>query len=259
MYQKKRLSQIFLHDHNIIQKMCRKAGDLSKIQVVEVGCGKGILSHALAQRAKSLDIVEVDETWLKATQEKLQDFNTVSFHHCSILDSTVWQALPARFQMIANIPYHLTSDLLERLVLNKHKCTKAIIMIQKEVAEKWVAKVGEKLYMAQSLFCQYHFEAKILFEVPKTCFYPQPKIDSAVIELVPKQSSLSADAERNLFKVIKSGFWGRRKTLKSCLMRSPYLELHKDHLTKLEKDARLSQRAETLSMQDFKQISDLLF
>ena len=74
--------------------MCRKAGDLSEIQVVEVGCGKGILSHALAQRAKSLDIVEVDETWLKATQEKLQDFNTVSFHHCSILDSTVWQALP---------------------------------------------------------------------------------------------------------------------------------------------------------------------
>lgn len=258
MYQKKRLSQIFLHDHNIIQKMCRLAGDLSQSSIVEVGCGKGILSQALAEKAKQLDIVELDETWLNFTQEKLQDFKNIHFHHLSILDKSIWQKLPSAFQMIANIPYHLTSDLLEALVLNKTQCQKAILMIQKEVAQKWVASVGQKLYMAQSLFCQYHFETKILFEVPKTCFYPQPKIDSAVIQLIPKTSILSVDAENKLFKVIKAGFWGRRKTLKSCLSRSPHLKVDSDKIKKLALDPRLSQRAETLSLVSWINLSEQL-
>ena len=175
MYQKKRLSQIFLHDHNIILKMCRLAGNLSQSHVIEIGCGKGILSQALAERSKRLDIVEVDDTWLTLTQEKLKAFETVHFHHSSILEQAVWECFPQPFHIIANIPYHLTSDFLEQLIVNKNNCTKAIVMIQKEVAQKWVANVGKKYTWPKAYFASITLRPTYCLMSPKHVFTPNLK------------------------------------------------------------------------------------
>ena len=268
MPQKKHLSQVFLHDHNIINKIIAKSPIDPTSPIIEIGCGKGILSLKLAQRCEEMGqelvIVEVDEEWIKYTKEVLKSYNHVRFIHASFLDECIYDQLPKRFQVIANIPYRITSDILEQLIYLKARLVSATLMIQDDVARKWVALPKKtaskpKIYMSQSLFCQYHFKANILFDIAKTCYYPQPKVDSSMIHLAPFKHELSKDLEDLLFKIIKAGFWGRRKTLKSCLSRSPHLKLDSKALQSHNLAPTLApfleKRAEMLSLDEFIQLA----
>ena len=258
MPQKKHLGQVFLHDHNIIKKTVQKACINPNYPVVEIGCGKGILTKALAAVSKELYVIEIDPEWYHETQSKLAHLKHLNFINQSVLDQDVFNTIPKPFQIVANIPYHITSDILDKLVSLKKHIYQASIMVQKDVALKWVSRVNDTLYMSQSLYAQYHFDLNILFHVSKTCFYPVPKVDSSVIQLKPKQNVLNAKLEELVFKIIKSGFWGRRKPLRSCLSRSPYLQLSKQTLSNSQHQDILNQRIEQLCFDKIRMLANTL-
>lgn len=213
---KKGLSQNFLIDGNILNKMI-EATDLQKEDtVVEIGPGPGVLTEALLAKGASVIAIEKDEklaNYLKRLQNgKLQiivdDFRNVRFKRLLKGEQKV--------KIIANIPYSLTGIILQELLPKQELITSIHLMIQKEVAERCTADVKTKDYSSFTLFTDYHADAKLLFTVPKTCFYPKPKVDSAVLELKLKKPPVDAPYE-NLFEMIRMAFQMRRKMLRASL------------------------------------------
>lgn len=213
---KKGLSQNFLIDGNILKKMIERADLQEKDTVVEIGPGPGVLTETLLAKGVSVIAIEKDEklaNHLRRFQNgKLQilvdDFRNVRFKHLLKKEQKV--------KVIANIPYSLTGIILQELLPKEDLITSIHLMVQKEVAERCTAAVKTKAYSSFTLFTKYHADAKLLFTVSKTCFYPKPKVDSAAIELKLKKPPVDAPYEK-LFEMIRMTFQMRRKMLRSSL------------------------------------------
>ncbi|MDJ0651548.1 MAG: 16S rRNA (adenine(1518)-N(6)/adenine(1519)-N(6))-dimethyltransferase RsmA [Simkaniaceae bacterium] len=213
---KKGLSQNFLVDGNILKKMI-KAADLQEDDaVVEIGPGPGVLTEALLDRGAFVIAIEKDEKlahYLKRLQNgKLQilvdDFRNVLFKRLLKGEQKV--------KVIANIPYSLTGIILQELLPKQDLITSIHLMVQKEVAKRCTADIKTKNYSSFTVFTNYHADAKLLFTVPKTCFYPKPKVDSAVLQLNLKKPPVDTPYEK-LFKMIRIAFQKRRKMLRASL------------------------------------------
>ena len=240
----KTLGQVFLHDQNIIEKIIKFAEPKQSETIVEIGCGKGILSKSLAQKCKNLHIVEIDTRWLDYV--KAFAIENVTYHHSDVLKFD-FSSL-GTFKVIANIPYQITTPILEHLIKYKSQLSTVTIMIQKEVADRIMATPGTKTFGLLTLFCNYHFNIKKGFNVSKECFFPKPTVTSTVIQLTPKDSELATNDEQLFFAMTKSLFWGRRKTMLNGLLNSPHI-----HCNETIKDLKLpilKQRAEILSLSE---------
>jgi len=264
--QNKRLGQVFLHDRNILRKIIDSADLDPSDTVIEIGCGDGILSVALAERCKHLHIVEFDAYYLDKTRSLLEGKDNVSFHHCDALKFDFLEALRHRsmtegtegeitpFKMVANIPYQISAKLLQKAVDFSHHCTGLSLLVQKEFALKCVGVPGTKAYTSLAVYLQFHFDIKLAFGVGRNCFYPVPEVDSAVITLTPR-TPLPYTVNASYFDLVRGAFWGRRKTLKRCLIENPYLSFEK---TTLEQCPFLIDnpliRGETMSIDDFYQL-----
>jgi 16S rRNA (adenine1518-N6/adenine1519-N6)-dimethyltransferase len=207
---KKSLSQNFLIDPNITRKIVQTASVKENDFVLEIGPGPGALTETLLQAGAKVYAVELDSVFAKELYRFQNGKLTV--YEGDFLKFPLKQ-LPDNLKVVANLPYHITTPILEKLFA--HSFSNITVMVQKEVAQRMMAKAGTKDFGALSLFIQFYANIGQCFTVPPSCFYPKPAIDSAVIRLDAKTVP-DIDADR-FFSIVHSAFQKRRKMLTSSL------------------------------------------
>lgn len=259
----KALGQNFLIDGNILKNIS-KAGEITKEDLIlEIGPGIGTLTEELALNAKKVVAVELDKNLLPILGETLKAYDNIEVVHGDILKLDLKELIDNKLEggpikVVANLPYYITTPIIGKLLEEDFNIHSIIIMVQKEVADRIVATPNSKDYGALSLFINFYSNPEIILKVPKTVFMPQPRVDSAVVKLNIKDEL--PDVDRNLFfKVVKSAFSKRRKTLLNSLS-SGKLGLEKEIIKKVLKEADIpfNIRAENLNIEDFIKISKIL-
>ncbi|MBU0649255.1 ribosomal RNA small subunit methyltransferase A [Patescibacteria group bacterium] len=249
--------QNFLIDKNIIAKIIERAALAPQDSILEIGPGLGVLTAALAGAAKKVLAVEQDK---KLFQILSDEFNlpNVKFINSDILkisNQKIAELLGSKeYEIVSNLPFQITSSIFEKFLANEPRPKHLIFMIQREVAERVIAASPRMNLLA--LFVQFHARAQILFRVGKNSFWPIPKVDSAVIELVPKSSdvldrALGRADINNFWHLVKMGYRSKRKYLFNNLVR--YANISKSDLAlifgQLGMDPKI--RAQNLDLQNW--------
>ena len=255
----KSLGQNFLIDKNIVDKIVDGA-DISGKNVIEVGPGIGTISYEMAKTCKKLVLIEVDETLIPILHENMSDFDNVTIINQDILKTDLKEIQDKyfdgeSFEFVSNLPYYITTPIIEKIFEEDLDCKSMTIMVQKEVADRMLATEKDKDYSSLSVFVKYYSDAKLLTKVPKSVFMPQPKIDSAVLRLDLRIYDEDVNKGK-LFALVRAGFLKRRKTILNSL--SAVAE--KDELKKVFEKTGLKEnlRAENLSLDDFIKIANEL-
>ena len=210
----KKYGQNFLIDANIVAKIASQSSDKEHL-TLEIGPGIGSLTQMLARYAKEVVAYEIDPKLIPLLKDNFKDVSNIHIIHEDFMDVDFKKAFYANKQInvCANLPYYITSDILAALL--EARCFESVtVMVQKEVAERICAAPGAADYGAFSVFCQYHAQPEILFDVPPACFIPQPKVTSSVLHLKVRGAPPAEVAdEAFFFRVVRASFAQRRKTL----------------------------------------------
>ena len=256
--------QNFLTAAWVPQRIAEEAGVDETAGVLEIGPGIGPLTQQLCLRAKKVVAVEVDTTLKPILKRTLGEFDNLELLFADAMKLDLAALVQDRFAGLrplacANLPYYITSPVLTAL-LEARAFESVTVMIQKEVAQRICAKPGSPDYSAFTVFCNYYAEPEILFDVPPSCFLPQPKVTSSVITLKTRRT-LPWDIrdEALFFKVVRSSFAMRRKTLVNGLA-AGFPNKTKPELTELlvSLGHRPDVRGETLSIEEFAEIANKL-
>ena len=256
--------QNFLIEGWVPREIVEAAGIDETCGVLEVGPGVGPLTQALCDSAGRVVAVEVDRSLQPILAETLADWDNYTLIFGDILKTDipalVRDSFPGMRPMAcANLPYYITSPVLSALL--EARCFEAVtVMVQKEVAQRICAAPGTGEYSAFSIFCQYHADPEILFEVPPECFFPAPKVTSAVITLRCRKSPPCPIADEGLFfKTVKASFAQRRKTLVNGLS-AGFPRIPKAELAQAVREAGYLEniRGETLDIPGFARVADAL-
>ena len=283
---KRHLGQVFLYDTSILRRIIQIAQLSEEDLVVEIGPGRGSLTRMLAESAKNVIAIELDERLFEELKVRLAGCDNVLLIHEDALKYP-YENLPD-FKVVANIPYYITTPIIFRLLQMKHtpdlwdaqkigeiipsphptlkkgggvgyqvkKNLKSMTLtIQKEVAERIVASPGGKDYGVLSVMIQYYTEPELKFIIPRGAFRPIPKINSAVVHFkILEKPPVSVKNEEFFFRVVKMAFSQRRKMLSNALK-----SMGEDIKDKLAEAGIIpSRRPETLSIEEFARLSDVL-
>ena len=250
----KRLGQNFLIDPNIVRKIVTLAELSSNDHVLELGPGRGILTEALSRAAGHVTAIEVDprlHAYLKTKQPELPNVELV----CDDALAYPVENLPMGTIVVANLPYYISTPLLFRLLGQRGRFPRMVLMLQDEVADRLVAQPGGSDYGVLSVMTQYAADITKAFRVSAQCFRPRPDVASAVVRLGMKERTrLSPKEEVTLRALVKAAFAHRRKTLVNSLRDEGY-ELHPVIETLQRLEIALARRAETLSVEEFLQLA----
>lgn len=211
-FAKKSLGQNFLNNPLVREDILAAAGDLRNKNVLEIGPGLGFLTTKLISAGAQVTAIELDERAMKVLQSDFGQMKNVHLIHGDIIEQDLDKLFSdTLYQIVANIPYNITSRLLRKILAEtNHKPTTAILMIQKEVAKKLCAKKNSILKLSVEIFAQ----PEILFEVPRECFSPVPRVDSAVIKLtIYPRPFIPKEDQKVFFEAIHAGFSEKRKKL----------------------------------------------
>lgn len=257
---KKRLSQNFLIDGNIIRKIVATAHVLPRDVVLEIGPGPGALTEALLACGATVIAVEKDPILADALQ-RLQKDDRLHVHNCDIMEFDAQSALKPfltgkKAKLIANLPYHLTTPILERFISSHSIFSQLVVMVQEEVARRLTSPPGNRIYGSLTVFLNYYSRPHYAFRVSSSCFYPIPKVDSAVVALELKEPPRVAD-EARFFELTRTAFEQRRKMLRSSLRELYKAENVMQALEFLGKSPLA--RPEELSIDDFVALFDQLY
>ena len=275
MTPKKHLGQNFLHDQRILGKITDACAFTPQDTVVEIGPGKGVLTRLLAPRVKTLYAVEYDKDLVAYLKDlsfpSASVGNPVHIIHADFLK---WDLdnIPQPVKVIGNIPYYISTPIIERLIAQRAGITEAFLTVQLEFGRRLAAKSGGKEYGSLSCFIQYYAEVQVLFKIKNSCFTPVPKVDSCFVRLAfrPKPAYHPKN-EAMVFKVIRQAFSQRRKTIVNALL--PLVERFpspsvgrvreggaKEYLARVLGALSLSPqtRPEQISLQNYVDISDAL-
>ena len=245
-HHKKKLGQHFLIDKNIIRKIVDIANVQENEQVWEIGPGKGILTEELLNRNCNLTAFEIDEKLYPILEDKFS--NKINLIKEDVLKANWKKLLPdEKVKIVANLPFQITSPFLFKVVSFAEHFSKIVIMIQKEVAQRIKAKVGSKDYGILTLKMQYYFDISYEFTVKSHLFYPKPKVDSAVISLIPRKEKPEIEDEKFFWRIVETSFRNRRKMLRNNLKEI----LNAEQIEELSDDFDLSKRGETLTESEF--------
>lgn len=233
--------------------------------VLEIGPGIGALSSQLCRRAGKVVAVELDKTLLPILDETMANFDNFEVVSADILKTDIPALVREKFAgltpiVCANLPYNITTPAINALI--ESQCFASItVLVQKEVAERLCANPGTPAYGAFSVFMQYYTEPELLFEVPKECFEPMPKVTSAVLRAVTRERPpVKVGDEAFFFKTVYAAFALRRKTLVNSLLTAFGRQFTKEELTQLIVDCGLdaSVRGEKLGLAEFAALSAIL-
>ncbi len=259
----KSMGQNFLIESWVPQQIAASSGAREESGILEIGPGIGCLTKELASYGGKVVAVELDKALLPILAVTLASSPNAQVVSGDILDVNIPAFVEEYFQgkkpmVCANLPYNITSPILTALI-DSHCFERITVMIQKEVAQRIAAKAGDSAYGGFSIYCQYHCEAELLFDVPATCFHPAPKVTSAVLQLTPKAPPKEVDDEKHFFQVVKASFAQRRKTLQNSLssMMSQYT---KEQVAECLEACGLKAdiRGQRLSIEDFARLSKVL-
>ena len=241
---KKHLGQHFLKDENIAKKIADSLSEENYDTVLEIGPGMGVLTKYLLQKNYTTYVIEID----KESVEYLQ------VHYLNLADRIISENflkinLVDYFQdqsvaIIGNFPYNISTQIVFKTLANKHQIPELCGMFQKEVAQRITQKAGSKIYGILSVLTQAFYDVEYLFTVPPTVFDPPPKVDSGVIRLIRKKDYTLPVDEQLFYKVVKTAFNQRRKTLRNSLKSFNLSD-------KLREDTIFAERPEQLSVKEF--------
>ncbi|WGS65805.1 16S rRNA (adenine(1518)-N(6)/adenine(1519)-N(6))-dimethyltransferase RsmA [Marinitoga aeolica] len=213
IYLKKSLGQNFLATEVYAKKIVQKSGITNEDTVIEIGPGAGTLTEALAKTGAKIFAFEIDQRLNPLLVERFQNYNNVNIQFIDFLKADLSNFEKPKY--VANIPYYITSPILEKIFLETPDFQLATLMVQKEYGDRMLARSG-KNYSPLSIFVQFFCNVEKLITVPPHAFIPNPKIDSVVIKLTPKENIPDIDKNK-FFKFIHIAFSQRRKTIKNNL------------------------------------------
>ena len=248
MMPKKELGQHWLKDRDILAAIADDAELMPEDTVLEIGPGLGTLTSELLRRAGRVVAVEFDPDLARKLPGQFPGKNLQVVHE-DILQFNLG-SLPAGYKVVANVPYYITSKIIEKLMTAKNKPSLVVILVQKEVAERVAAGPGDMSILAIS--AQVFAKARLGVEVPREYFTPPPKVDSQVVILETLAAPLVApEDEKAFFRVVKAGFSAKRKKLRSSI--SAGLAISKPAAEELLRHANINpdDRAEDLSIEDW--------
>lgn len=218
MKAKKSLGQNFLIDNNIINKIIDEIPAAKGDLIIEIGPGRGALTKMLKNKNSFLICYEVDKD-LKSILNPLEDNNTKIIYQDILKSNIILDINNYEYNnlfIVGNLPYYITTPIIEHLINSNLKFNKLTIMVQKEVADRFLAKPGTKEYGYFTVLLDYYFNIKRICNVSKKSFSPIPKVDSSVLSIIPKEKLVNIDTSK-YFIFIKQCFSQKRKTLKNNL------------------------------------------
>lgn len=253
---KKKFGQNFLNDENILNKIVKESEIPEDTLVIEIGPGAGALTNKLKDVASNVLAYEIDLDLQNILIDKFRDTN-VDIIWEDFLNRNIKEDIKnyknKHIFVVANIPYYITTPIVEKIIDSGVDVEKIVIMVQKEVGDRFCAKPGSKEYGSISVFLNYFFNIKELFIVSKNCFTPRPNVDSVIISLEKKKENREVKDEKKLFRLIKDSFRFKRKNLRNNLKEYDLSKVE-EILKKYDKD--LTSRAETLDLEIFIDISN---
>lgn len=259
---RKNYGQNFLIDSHVIDKIVAAAEIDKETYVLEIGPGIGTLTQYLAETARSVTAVEIDDKLIPILGKTLSEYDNVTVIHGDIMKQDVAAIFDGKpFKIVANLPYYITTPIIMSLLESRVPADSITVMIQKEVADRMKAGPGSKDYGALSLAVQYYCEPYLAANVPPNCFMPRPQVGSAVIRLkILDKPSVEVKDEKLLFKIIRGAFNQRRKTLANAVANFEGLSFTRSEveeaLSNLGFDTRV--RGEALTLEEFGKLSDEL-
>ena len=213
---KKKFGQNFLQDKNIIKKIASVAETTKDDLIIEIGPGAGALTEELVEKSQVL-AYEIDTDLEETLKDKFKDKN-VTFIFDDFLNRNIKEDLKQfkynNLYVIANLPYYITTPIINKIIDEKIDVNKLVLMVQKEVGERFSASTGSKDYSSITVFLNYYFNIKKEFIVSKNVFYPRPNVDSIIISFTKKENNIKVYNEELFFKLIRDSFVQKRKTLK---------------------------------------------
>lgn len=258
---KKGMSQNFLIDGNIIRKIVAAAHAEPQDVILEIGPGPGSLSEALLETGATLLAVEKDRTLATALARLKTNDRRFEIFCADILEIPVEEILKPyltkaqKAKVIANLPYHVTTPILASLIPMHHLFSSLTLMVQEEVARRFVAKPGTSDYSSLTVFLNFFSTPRYAFRVSHNCFFPRPKVESAVVILDLKPPPENVD-QKSFFEMTRTAFSHRRKMLRTSLRE---LYLPESVMKALEEMGMNPQgRPEDLSLEDFIKLHALL-
>ncbi|MBQ6477245.1 MAG: ribosomal RNA small subunit methyltransferase A [Bacilli bacterium] len=247
---KKRLGQNFLKDKNIVKRIVDVVTDKDNSLVIEVGPGGGILTRELCQSFNNVLAYEIDDSIKDELDSRINEFNNIEVIYKDFLKSDISKDIEKykydKLYFISNVPYYITSPIILKLINSKLYFNKIVMMVQKEVGDRYTSKPGNKTYGAISVILQYFYNIKKEFIVSKGNFIPVPKVDSVVVSFEPiERNNIDID---KFIKLVNDAFQFKRKILKNNL-KNYDLEVIDNVLNKY--GYNLNSRAEELSVEIF--------
>ncbi len=268
---KKSLGQNFLVDEQTLDKITSAAELTLEDFVVEIGPGIGTLTECLAEKSGQVLAVEIDQQLLPILQETLGAWENIQVVQGDILKINLDQLVgeksackfgptSAKYKVVANLPYYITTPIIMKLLEERYNLKSMVVMVQKEVAERFVSPPGSKVFGAISVAIQYYTKPEIVTLVPAGAFVPSPEVDSAVVKLTKlMEPAVRVASESLFFQVVKAAFAQRRKTLLNSLVNADF-GLDKQSWVKLLTDLGIDtqRRGETLSLEEYAAITNQL-
>ena len=253
----KKLGQNFLIKRGIVDEIVHAAELTPGEPVLEVGPGIGTLTQGLAQSGADVTAIELDRRLLEVLDTTLASYDNVRIVHGDVLKLDVPTIMNHKpFKVVANLPYYITTPIIMSLLESKLPIERLVVMVQKEVALRMVAKPGTKDYGALSVAVQYYTEPDIVLDVPPKSFLPAPAVTSSVIRCVLRDKPLvDVIDEKLFFRVVKAGFAQRRKTFANTMKTTG---LSKDRIEELLAKANIDgqRRGETFTLQEFADVAN---
>lgn len=265
----KRFGQNFLIDDNILENIVKSAEITNNDLVIEIGPGLGNLTEYLLEKAAYVILVEIDNNMINILNDRFKNNNNYILLNDDILKVNVDEIIESienklnrkfeKIKVVANLPYYITTPIIFKLLQNENRINEITVMVQKEVAERIVAKNKTKDYGILTLMVNYLGTSDIKLIVPNNSFIPAPNVTSAVIKIT-KNKRFTVKDEELLFKLIHSSFAQRRKKIINSLESTKFLNMSKPELEKLfnECNISLNARAEELELQDYIKIVDII-
>lgn len=256
---KKKFGQNFIIDENIINNIIDASSIDKDTMVIEIGPGAGSLTVKLAQKAKHVLCYEIDDTLSDILSKTLKEYSNVDVIYKDFLKADILSDLKkysySKLYVVANLPYYITTPIIMKIIEDKIGVDKIVIMVQKEVGDRFKANPGNKDYNSLSIYISYYFDVKKVMDISRNVFLPKPNVDSIVIEMNRRKNKYDLKNEDLFFKLVRDSFVQKRKTLKNNL-KNYDLDKINSILSKYGYD--LSVRAENLSIDVFIDIANNL-
>jgi len=254
---KKQFGQNFIVDENIINNIIAKSELDKNIMVIEIGPGAGSLTYKLAQASKNVLCYEIDTTLENVLKDNLKDLDNVDIIFKDFLKADVLADLSKyefdKLYVVANLPYYITTPIITKIIEDDLPVDKIVVMVQKEVGDRFKALPNSKDYNSLSIYLNYYYEVSKLMDISRNIFIPKPNVDSIIVCFKKRENGVKVKNEKLFFQLVRDSFTQKRKNLRNNLKNYDLVKIEKI-LNEMGLD--LNVRAEALSIEQFVKIAD---